>query len=207
MLLNKKAAMFGLDARIALAIFAVLSVITGAALYSVIKKIEATTFLMEMREIGKAWEQFYIDTGSNLEPFNPATTEDNFYLLKSANLVTNLKSDKNWKGPYLSYSTPAEHSLDHPKYFSINVLTLTNEQTWGGAIAWQTGGKCTSAKKCYVWVQINGLNDDNLAKRIDKIVDNSDGEQKGSFRWWTAGLPPENYRYDLLIAPVKNPHD
>lgn len=35
---NKKSAMFGLDARIALAIFGALSVITGAALYSAINK-------------------------------------------------------------------------------------------------------------------------------------------------------------------------
>ena len=36
---NKKAAMFGLDARIALAIFGALSVISGAALYSAIQQL------------------------------------------------------------------------------------------------------------------------------------------------------------------------
>tara|TARA_Y100001960_G_scaffold333703_1_gene440401 strand:+ start:58 stop:294 length:237 start_codon:yes stop_codon:yes gene_type:complete len=62
--MNKKAAMFGLDARIALAIFGTLSVISGAALYSAIQDAKAMALLTEMREVTKAWEQFYLDTGA-----------------------------------------------------------------------------------------------------------------------------------------------
>ncbi len=40
----KKAAMFGLDARIALVIFGALSVISGAALYSAIQQAKTTAF-------------------------------------------------------------------------------------------------------------------------------------------------------------------
>tara|TARA_Y100001960_G_scaffold319101_1_gene389950 strand:- start:3597 stop:3728 length:132 start_codon:yes stop_codon:yes gene_type:complete len=40
-ILTKKAAMFGLDARIALAIFGALSVISGAVLYSAIQDAKA----------------------------------------------------------------------------------------------------------------------------------------------------------------------
>ena len=68
--LKQKAAMFGLDARVALAIFGALSIIAGTALHSVIQKAKVTTILTEMKEAGKAWEAYYIDTGTNLPPVN-----------------------------------------------------------------------------------------------------------------------------------------
>lgn len=59
----KKGAMFGLDARISLAIFGALSVISGAALYSAIQNSKATALYVQLSELGKAWESYYIDTG------------------------------------------------------------------------------------------------------------------------------------------------
>ncbi len=46
-MLANRGAMFGLDARIALAIFGALSVISGAALYSAIKESRITSLLTE----------------------------------------------------------------------------------------------------------------------------------------------------------------
>ena len=51
----KKGAMFGLDARIALAIFGALSVISGAALYSAIQDAQATAMIVRLNEVGKAF--------------------------------------------------------------------------------------------------------------------------------------------------------
>jgi len=48
-MLNNKGAMFGLDSRIALAIFGALSVISGAALYSAIQEAKATALYNELR--------------------------------------------------------------------------------------------------------------------------------------------------------------
>ena len=59
--------MFGLDARIALAIFGALSVISGAALYSAIQQAKVTETVTELDNISKAWAQYYLDTGEVLQ--------------------------------------------------------------------------------------------------------------------------------------------
>lgn len=73
----KKAAMFGLDARIALAIFGALSIITGASLYSVLNKTKAKTVLTDLENIGKAFEQYFIDVRKlpTLNVFHYSMTE------------------------------------------------------------------------------------------------------------------------------------
>ncbi len=48
--------MFGLDARIALAIFRALSVISGAALYSAIQQSKVIAMVNQFEEIAKAYE-------------------------------------------------------------------------------------------------------------------------------------------------------
>ena len=54
-MINKKGAIFGLDARIALTIFGALSVISGAALYSAIQESKVVALYTEFQEIGKAY--------------------------------------------------------------------------------------------------------------------------------------------------------
>lgn len=99
--MNKKAAMFGLDARIALAIFGALSVISGAALYSAIQQSKVVAIVTEMQEVEKAVEAYYLDTGNFLPPITGATSA---YDLDMTPLVENSESLSGWKGPYLSYS-------------------------------------------------------------------------------------------------------
>ena len=199
-MLIKKGAMFGLDARIALAIFGALSVISGAALYSAIQQAQATSVLTEMKEIGKAWEAYYLDTGENLSPKNTDSSNDEFYILKSSQLVDN-PSVNGWSGPYLSNETSSDF-LIHSKYSYAHVMRLTDDVDWS---SWKDG-KCTSGRDCFIWSMINGVPNDSLAKKIDETVDGSDGLDKGDFRWRYTGAVGL-YEYTLKIAPIKNPHD
>jgi len=202
---NKKAAMFGLDARIALAIFGALSVITGVALYSAIQNAKATALLTEMQEVGKAWEQYYLDTGQNL----PRYSEDNliyqFSILKSGDLVENTTSTDNWRGPYISHPKSGD-SLSFTKFLSsLYILTLTDEETWGGTNNW-TSGKCTANKKCFIYIYMTGVPSGNLLSTIDRKVDNNDGADKGKFRWHFIDNTNLN-EIVLQYAPIKNPND
>ena len=90
----KKGAMFGLDARIALAIFGALSVISGAALYSAIQTSNATALVTQMEEIEKALSSYYLDTG-----VLPGLSGTQDLLIKS--LIIN-PGVEGWNGPYLS---------------------------------------------------------------------------------------------------------
>ena len=90
-----KAAMFGLDARISLAIFGALSVISGAALYSASQNAKTIAYVTQMQELVKAIEQYMLDTGTDLPK---DVTYD--YVADLRELVISTKSG--WKGPYLS---------------------------------------------------------------------------------------------------------
>ncbi|HAG53296.1 MAG TPA: hypothetical protein DCL21_05875 [Alphaproteobacteria bacterium] len=193
--------MFGLDARIALAIFGALSVISGAALYSAIKQARATAFLTEMKEIGKAWESYYIDTGGNLPQNSLDSSNGQFYWLKNNFLVEKPAGESNWNGPYLSYDPMGYALKDSSTGHKIYMGLLKNEDSWNDWI----DGRCLSGKNCSVWGFISEIEDDAMALGIDSIVDNSDGLDKGAFRWFLQGN--STYAYMLKVAPIKNPND
>jgi type II secretory pathway pseudopilin PulG len=199
-MLFKKGAMFGLDARIALAIFGALSVISGAALYSAIQDSKATALLTEMQEIAKAWEAYYLDTG-NEYPSPLSASGLHAYISK---LVEDT-GEAGWQGPYLSYAKSSSVYLEHPVYQSIRLDLFTTDNAWGDAISpvGSATGKCTTGLNCFLWVTIFHINDDALVKAIDSKVDGSDGFDKGNFRVYTADSSGD-YIY-LRVAPVKNP--
>ena len=88
----KKGAMFGLDARIALAIFGALSVISGAALYSAIENARLTKEWTQYREYAKAYQSYYLDTADMIGlPGNS----------NGCKLFNNSSNISGWRGPYL----------------------------------------------------------------------------------------------------------
>jgi type II secretory pathway pseudopilin PulG len=109
----KKAAMFGLDARIALAIFGALSVISGAALYSAIQNAKAVKMATTISELRKAIEQFALDTGSFL-PRAQAYSHKIGYLFENSDDIFN------WKGPY--FGTDSFNSEDITFNFTGNSI-------------------------------------------------------------------------------------
>jgi len=96
--MKQKAAMFGLDARVALAIFGALSIITGAALYNALQHIKTVKYHQFFNEIVKASEAYYLDNGKPL----PQLDLDN-YVLFGPDLLVNRESLSTWKGPYISF--------------------------------------------------------------------------------------------------------
>tara|TARA_Y100001960_G_scaffold297811_1_gene344527 strand:+ start:1895 stop:2512 length:618 start_codon:yes stop_codon:yes gene_type:complete len=88
----KTGAMFGLDARIALAIFGALSVISGASLYSAIQQAKATSFYTTIVELEKSIEALILDLG--YMPKTSSGAPDFSYLSGNRG---NLSS---WRGPY-----------------------------------------------------------------------------------------------------------
>ena len=159
----KKGAMFGLDARIALAIFGALSVISGAALYSAIQEAKVTALFTEMSEIEKALESHYLDTGSVPKKSGSNPTAD----LDLSQLVVNNDGAINWKGPYLSL----EAKVDGLASEKCTSLTLPYRSVDDASV------NCTSAlKKCRLYIYC--LNSDTqlnkaLEERIDGAVPTS----------------------------------
>jgi type II secretory pathway pseudopilin PulG len=200
--MKQKGAMFGLDARIALAIFGALSVISGAALYSAIQDSKATAILSDMQEIGKAWEQYYLDTGTTLSRVTTGSGSDNYKYI-----VRDLVEDpgvKGWKGPYLSNEAKTDNTLKFKDYFGYQMIFARPDVSWGGF--WSTDGECIAGTKCASWVYLVGVQGVELANKIDEKVDGSVDLENGNFRAFNGGSP-YYARYILKLAPVKNPND
>ena len=178
MALFKKGAMFGLDARIALAIFGALSVISGAALYSAIQDARVTAILTEMDNIGKATTAYYLDTGI----YPPAIAgADN--TLDARELTSSAKSG--YQGPYLAFEDGSARMLDHTIYGDVALYGLI-DATFTDAT--DAGSKCltTTPGTCSVYVCFTGVSDD-LQDALDVKVDGTAGDGAGSVRYVSGG--------------------
>tara|TARA_Y100001960_G_C14781327_1_gene886979 strand:- start:8357 stop:8962 length:606 start_codon:yes stop_codon:yes gene_type:complete len=181
MILNKKAAMFGLDARIALAIFGALSVISGAALYSAIQDAKVTALLSDLNEFGKAYESYYLDTGIDINMHDS-------YSIVGADLVKD-PGVNGWTGPYLSYpihgGTSNFLSYTPVKDTWIYMIKLKQQDFTSGTVH---PDQCTDVKECDMYVTIRAINEDSqpylktMAKELSLKIDGNDNLLTGNVR-------------------------
>ena len=164
----KKGAMFGLDARIALAIFGALSVISGAALYSAIQQSKIVAFHQEYVEMAKAIEQYMLDTGQNV-PITSTYWADPDELFKS--------DVEGWKGPYLQDrgADPSEtnHYKKWPNIVSeLSVFAIKYKKADGS-------GDCTDfTDKCVPLITINSIPVE-FADMYDEYIDGTQDRLTG----------------------------
>tara|TARA_Y100000590_G_C15701297_1_gene1006883 strand:+ start:903 stop:1526 length:624 start_codon:yes stop_codon:yes gene_type:complete len=183
---NKKGAMFGLDARIALAIFGTLSVISGAALYSAIRTAKTEQFRQIFNETLKASDAYYLDIGSPLP-------QSDDYRLNTSDLLVNRESLSSWKGPYLSASVNNDRSFKNTLTSSIDPaatmgIRLSPSSVWSANNAYQ---KCSSVGDvdCAEWIYVYSGNTAsgksgivNIFNLLDELIDGSDGDKSGNVR-------------------------
>jgi type II secretory pathway pseudopilin PulG len=193
----KKGAMFGLDARIALAIFGALSVISGAALYSAIQQAKVVAVVSMMNEFAKAYEQYALDTGLGM-PAESTHAVD----VSAQELVDNTVGATNWNGPYLPYPKILSRSLE------VNTNTVhyayylrAGIEDWDATTGDATTKPCDGTRTCYAWVsfRLDDSDDKSMLKGLDEYIDNSDGFNTGKLRY-TVGNGVLNY-VRFLIGP------
>jgi type II secretory pathway pseudopilin PulG len=176
----KRGAMFGLDARIALAIFGALSVISGAALYSAIQDSKATAILTEMEEQLKAFESYYIDSGKMVPLYTSGVylNAHNFdYLLK------NVDGDSNWKGPYSSLEYDDSTRLfKYNTYDTTGIIAVFEFDDWGFGSA-GADITCASSEKCATYICMHDL-PRSIVDALDLKIDGTLDDKKGRLRWY-----------------------
>lgn len=188
----KKAAMFGLDARIALAIFGALSVISGAALYSAIQDAKITAGIVSLEEISKALIQFNLDTGQDLPSYS-AQTRDASELVKA--------TVDGSKGPYLPYEDTGNGFT-----FIMSLLGDSEEyihiyncmEPFGGLAGTVACNTCDGSSTCAPWVKL-GHFDESIYTALEEKIDGNDGYDKGKFRvqWVDVGKTESRLFYKL----------
>ena len=174
-LVNKlqSAAMFGLDARIALAIFGALSVITGIVLYNVIQDVKVTATITDLEEIGKAYDAYLLDTGTQIPIID----------LRFLDVQELLVSNKlGWKGPYLTYEIVSNNVLKSSSYVKVHIFYRPGTD-WGTSMNGTPNialpASCDTSP-CYIWPTV--YIETELAKKIDKKVDGVLNGKSGNVR-------------------------
>tara|TARA_Y100000588_G_scaffold31137_1_gene30424 strand:+ start:43 stop:627 length:585 start_codon:yes stop_codon:yes gene_type:complete len=166
-----KGAMFGLDARIALAIFGALSVISGAALYSAIQEAALVQKITQAKEVEKAIEQYILDTGSML-PFSSSFGAAD---LSAYALVEKPTGVTGWKGPYISFK---KHSTQDYILNNDDQIAITFSRTDDFTAA----SNCfRSSPDCAVYVVYVGEDKHNDSFE-EKIDGNATADTLGNFR-------------------------
>ena len=182
---TNRGAMFGLDARIALAIFGALSVISGAALYSAAQEAKLVAQITELEELGKAFDAYHLDIGSILSRSSTDSSSSWYYRLRSSELKNPEYSGgfdiPYWNGPYVTNYEFSGNYLIHPKYKTDTIFLTYKDSSWfdpwGNSSVW-----CESGPDCYIWINFRGIDTDLLAL-LDERIDGLDGNANGSFRY------------------------
>lgn len=205
-----KGAMFGLDARIALAIFGALSIISGAALYSAIQESRLVAIHQSLIEVAKAYESHYIDTGEH-------TSGCHLFMNDMPDPANN---HSGWKGPYLSGSCNGSvmQYYDEKIYallatnpnevLSSNVFTGHSINSTAPGEMWVIGA-CASDDDCAAYyygtiakTKAKSITEvENQLNIIDKHIDDGDGKFAGKFRFYTGSGASYWWSYKIMPKP------
>ncbi len=177
-MINKKGAMFGLDARIALAIFGALSVISGASLYSAIEAAQLERIRQYYVEVIKASEQYYLENGQML---SQSDADD----IRISGLVSNVDSLDTWNGPYIDSINPQGLGLFPSQIY--HAVWLQKSSTWASNANRNTCALPSTdcAEWHTIYVKDSALVPDMLKvfEKLDKLIDNGDGQLAGNMRY------------------------
>lgn len=157
---SQRGAMFGLDARIALAIFAAISLVGGYFGLGKITTANNAAFLKELRAYENAimqiqtdlgvFYQFAIDGSDGIKDFNAIETA-------TGNILA--RYQPRWNGPYIDGIR-----RDHPVYGAYTVAYRQADYTTA----------CNISNDCFVWLVIDGVPASVFAF-VNRYVDEDSG--------------------------------
>lgn len=193
--IKQKGIIFGLDARIAVAIIAILSIVSGAEVYGYIQQTKLKLLQNNLEEFAKAVEQFSIDTGEDMRMVS-STESYAIDLIKDPGVING------WSGPYIKAE---ESGGDNNIYMSnSNYYVYRCNDTFGNQFNSIGCPVCTTQDNCHYWVKtVNGGFDMANVAKLDEFIDGSDGYDSGRFRvQWAEATSSDDLRAFYYIKPV-----
>jgi len=138
---NQKGAMFGLDARISMLIFGILSGIAGVGITMTTKDVTAGALTEELNQYAKAIEGIHKDLKLDLHTAlnstgTGAADQDAIIALYDNSVLTN---SARWLGPYVR-----THKTKHSQYGEMLLSKKKADHTVD----------CDATDLCYIWLQI-----------------------------------------------------
>lgn len=154
---SQSGAMFGLDARIALAIFGILSVVAGAAAINVLSTAGSTALVTELNNMKKAYQEFHLATGDHSTRF--------------MDLIDNTSDIIGWNGPYVDLLS------DKSRQYGVYSLVEGRQDVPGVPPV-----ECTEGGGiCAVWLKLSKVKD-SVAASIDESLDGDNTANSGVLR-------------------------
>lgn len=156
---TQSGAMFGLDARIALAIFSLLAVVAGAAMVANMAENRAKGLVSELSETAKAVDGFHADLKDDIYAVLLEPTEARAYQALYDNSV--IRDDENhrarWNGPYIRAS-----SNRHAEFGEVSIQKRRSLHT----------DRCDVYEEglCFLYL-VYGQVPPNVVAEVNRIID------------------------------------
>ena len=170
---SQSGAMFGLDARIALAIFGILSVVAGVAAINVFSQASTTAMVTEFSNIKKAYTEFHLATGEHTTRFMDLIDNDTGY--------------SGWSGPYMEGMLS-----DKSRQYGTYSFAEGRQDVAGVPPV-----ECSGGGICATWLKLTKVKD-SVAAEVDKTLDSTATANSGVFRIEFVPGPTDDVYY--LIA-------
>jgi len=169
---SQRGALFGLDARIALAIFSILSVVAGVAVVGSIDGTRGQVLAGELKETAQALESFHSDVKADIFQSLSAPSGKNAFQALYDNAV--IKEEDNmrarWNGPYIKFNNNI-----HPKFGDM-LLTKAGPDH---------NQPCEPESVCSLYLIYSRVKP-AIAMEANKILDGEtekDPDKNGRFQW------------------------
>lgn len=179
---NNSGAMFGIDARISIAIFAAITVAVAALTTSNIGNIYGQALADELKKTTEAVEGFHADVRKDVFRTLAEPDEEKAYMaLYDPDVLKNSRDRSRWLGPYIK-----NHTSTHVRYGDIRLTKKTSNHI----------NNCGSP--CYLWLTLENT-PENVALKVDEIFDQGisddapefsgriqweDGDDEGKRLWY-----------------------
>ena len=157
--------MFGLDARIAMAIFAILAVVVGYNAFSRINLAQDAVLVQEITGLDQALRQYQADMGTfflftlNKPPTETSSVDDLTALWDINQVKPNFR--QRWHGPYFSNETRQS------RHFGTYAVFYAQPDRQN---------PCTTESACLVWLSLNRV-PAQIYDNLEKIIDPTPAKQ------------------------------
>lgn len=159
---SQRGAMFGLDARIALAIFGILSIVVGAAVVINLDEANAKALASELTDTTRAIEAIHQDLKTDifLTLTKPSDREAFKALFNNEGITEEGNLRNRWNGPYIRFT-----STLHPRYGEMTLQKRKEDHTL----------PCDDEDLCYLWLVYGEVKPAVLFALNDEL----DGKEEG----------------------------
>ena len=189
----QRGAMFGLDARLTIAILAAISIVVGASMAQVMKDRRTDNLLFEQEKISSAVSAIQEDLRTNIHESLTTSNDENAYMALIDGSLIKPGAENRWLGPYLRNDTSNNHREFGEKFLVTKKEDISNT--------------CTQAeirsRECLYYYKITSV-PLTLINSVNEQLDGAETtpENEGAVQWDTITANDATLHMRLgLVAP------